>query len=175
MPGVDAFSRSCNQWRANLTVELASVQPYDVVFTAALADAAAPGTSADGQALATGFSDAWKEVTSKGTPVVTTVDNPAWTDDPNKCLRISPAEDCTEPRADGLVADPPVAVAAAASIAAGENVTLLDFSNMYCTDTSCLAVIGGANVYRDPDHLTNTFATTLAPFLQSALIAAMSP
>ncbi|GGF30251.1 acyltransferase family protein [Subtercola lobariae] len=174
MPGVDAFSRSCNAWQANLTAELASVQPYDVIFTAALADATAPGTSASGQALASGFSDAWKEVTAKGTPVVTTVDNPAWTDDPNKCLRTSAESDCTEPRADGLVADPPVAIAAKASIAAGEHVTLLDFSNTYCTATDCLAVIGGANVYRDQDHLTNTFATTLTPYLKAALVSAMA-
>ncbi|MEF2978662.1 acyltransferase family protein [Subtercola sp. YIM 133946] len=174
MPGVDAFSRSCNAWRANLTTELASVQPYDAVFTAALADAAAPGTSATGQALAAGFTDAWKEVTDRGTPVVTAVDNPAWSDDPNKCLRTSDPADCVEPRADGLVADPPVAVAAQAAIAAGQNVTLLDFSSMFCSSTDCYAVIGGANVYRDQDHLTNTFATTLEPYLNSALLGAMA-
>ncbi|MCU1478193.1 MAG: acyltransferase [Subtercola sp.] len=174
LPGLDAFSRSCNEWRVNLTNELASVQPYNVVFTAALADATAPGTSGAGQALATGFSDAWKQVTDKGTPVVTTVDNPAWTDDPNKCLRTSAEADCVEPRAEGLVADPPIAVAAKASLAAGQKVTLLDFSSTFCTATDCLAVIGGANVYRDQDHLTNTFATTLTPYLNAALVTAMA-
>ncbi|MEA9984073.1 acyltransferase family protein [Subtercola vilae] len=175
LQGADAFSVSCNTWRGNLTTELATVAPYDAVFTAALADAGAPGTSATGKALATGFSAAWNQVTSRGTPVVTMVDNPAWSDDPNKCLRTEAEADCVEPRADGLVADPPVGVAAAASIAAGEKVTLLDFTSTFCNTNDCYAVIGGANVYRDQDHLTNTFATTLAPYLTSALVAAMAP
>ncbi|CAN5148012.1 acyltransferase family protein [soil metagenome] len=177
LPGNDAFSASCATWRAHLTTELSAVQPFDVVFTAALADATSPGTSSDGKALAEGFSGAWKEATAKETPVVTMVDNPAWADDPNKCLRTSTpasaADDCVEPRADALVADPPVAIAAAASVAAGEKVMLLDFSSTFCSATDCFAVIGGANVYRDQDHLTNTFATTLAPYLKSALATAM--
>ncbi|MBM7473578.1 acyltransferase family protein [Subtercola frigoramans] len=177
LPGNDAFSASCATWRAHLSTELAAVQPFDVVFTAALADATSPGGSRDGTALAIGFSGAWAEVTAKGTPVVTMVDNPVWADDPNKCLRTTtPAAasvDCVEPRADALVADPPVAMAVASSAAAGDKVMLLDFSSTFCSATDCFAVIGGANVYRDQDHLTNTFATTLAPYLKSALTAAM--
>ncbi|RFA16283.1 hypothetical protein B7R21_02575 [Subtercola boreus] len=174
MTGADAFSVSCNTWRSNLTAELASVQPYDAVFTASLADEAAPGTSTEGQALAAGFSAAWNQVTSLGTPVVTMVDNPSWSDDPNKCLRAGSAADCVEPRSEGLVADPPVASAAAAAAAAGQNVTLLDFSDTFCTAEDCLAVIGGANVYRDQDHLTNTFAMTLAPYFRAVILAALA-
>ncbi|TQL55793.1 acyltransferase family protein [Subtercola boreus] len=174
MTGADAFSVSCNTWRSNLTAELATVQPFDAVFTASLAEEGVPGTSADGQALAAGFSAAWNQVTTLGTPVITMVDNPSWSDDPNKCLRTGSAADCVEPRADGLVADPPVALAAAASAAAGQNVTLLDFTNTFCTAEDCLAVVGGANVYRDQDHLTNTFAMTLAPYFKAVVLAALA-
>ncbi|PPF89759.1 acyltransferase [Subtercola sp. Z020] len=174
MTGADAFSVSCNTWRSNLTAELASVQPFDAVFTASLADEAAPGTSEQGAALAAGFSAAWQQVTSKGTPVVTMVDNPSWSDDPNKCLRTEDPADCAEPRSEGLVADPPVAQAAAEASAAGQNVTLLDFTSTFCTADDCLAVIGGANVYRDQDHLTNTFAMTMAPYFESAMLAALA-
>ncbi|WP_172582863.1 acyltransferase family protein [Subtercola boreus] len=174
MTGADAFSISCNTWRSNLTAELQDARPYDAVFTASLADETAPGTSVEGRALATGFAAAWKQVTATGTPVITMVDNPSWSDDPNKCLRTSDPADCTKPRADGLVADEPVALAAAASAADGQNVTLLDFTDTFCTADDCLAVIGGANVYRDQDHLTNTFAMTLAPYFKTALDAALN-
>jgi hypothetical protein len=109
-----------------------------------------------------------------GTPIVTLVDNPSWETDPNKCLRISDAADCTEPREDGLGEVDALAVAAKRLADTGGDVTLLDFSETYCDSSECFPVIGGANVYRDQDHLTRTFAFTLAPFIEGALKAALA-
>jgi len=58
-------------------------------------------------------------------------------------------------------------------VAEGRDVTLLDFSDTYCTADECPAVVGGANVYRDVDHLTRTFAFTLEPFLGRAMADAI--
>jgi hypothetical protein len=102
------------------------------------------------------------------------VDNPSWETDPNKCLRISDAASCTEPRKDGLGEVDPLASAARQLKDGGSDVTLLDFSDMYCDAEDCFPVIGGANVYRDQDHLTRTFAFTLAPFIESAIDAALA-
>ncbi|WP_291052951.1 acyltransferase family protein [Herbiconiux sp.] len=170
----DAFAVSCDTWRASLTAELASHEPFDAVFTAALTDRNVPGTADDEEAAAQGYSAAWAQLLDVGTPIVTVVDNPAWEDDPNKCLRISDAADCTEPRDEGLAESDPIALAATAARSEGLDVTLLDFSDTYCTATECSAVVGGANVYRDPDHLTRTFAFTLQPFLERAMSAALA-
>jgi peptidoglycan/LPS O-acetylase OafA/YrhL len=170
----DAFAASCDTWRASLTASLAEHPPFDAIFTAALTDRNVPGTADDEQTAAIGYGEAWKQVLDLGTPIVTVVDNPAWEDDPNKCLRTEAEADCTEPRDEGLAEFDPIALAASGAITQGQDVTLLDFSDTYCTADACPAVIGGANVYRDTDHLTRTFAFTLEPFLGRAMTAALA-
>ncbi|WP_374947946.1 acyltransferase family protein [Agreia sp.] len=172
--GGDAFAASCADWRSHLDDELASVAPYDVIFTAALADHALDAEGSAAAAETAGFVDAWTPQLSQGAPVVTLVDNPSWETDPNKCLRISDASVCTESREDGLGEVDPLASAASGLSAGGADVTLLDFSETYCDSSQCFPVIGGANVYRDQDHLTRTFAFTLAPFIESVIEAALA-
>ena len=108
-------------------------------------------------------------MTSIGVPVLTVVDNPVWETDPNKCLRTRDAADCTGARADVLVADDPLRGAAEGMT----GVTLLDFTEVYCDEESCFPVVGGANLYRDQDHLTVTFADTLRPQYEAAIQAAL--
>jgi hypothetical protein len=125
-------------------------------------------TGADArQQIANGFSKAWMQ--AKGAPIVALVDNPDFLSDPNKCLRLSPAQDCTEPRSEVLQRVDPIAVAAAASGA-----SLLDFTDKYCDDQTCFSVVGGANVYRDQDHLTVTWTLTLKKLIGAAITAALS-
>lgn len=145
-----------------------------MIFTAALADHTLDADGSAAAAESAGFVEAWTPQLEQGTPVVTLVDNPSWETDPNKCLRISEAADCTETRDDGLGEVDPLASAATELAAAGLDVTLLDFSETYCDAEDCFPVIGGANVYRDQDHLTRTFAFTLAPFIESAIDAALA-
>jgi SGNH domain (fused to AT3 domains) len=41
----------------------------------------------------------------------------------------------------------------------------IDLTRAFCDARRCYPVIGGALVYKDEDHLTPTFAATLAPWL----------
>jgi peptidoglycan/LPS O-acetylase OafA/YrhL len=173
LPTAGAFADSCAEWRAALSAELDTVRPYDAIFTAALTDRPAIG-SAVATAETAGFTAAWAQALGAGSPIVTVVDNPVWEDDPNKCLRVSEESACAEPRSAGLAGADPQADAAREAVAAGQDVTLLDFSATYCGPIDCLPVIGGANVYRDQDHLTRTFAFTLAPFLEVPLASAIA-
>ncbi|MFT4305714.1 MAG: acyltransferase family protein [Microbacterium sp.] len=166
-----AFGQACSDWRAQVIQALAD-DPPDVVFTAALA---ATPYSADGydsayDAAVAGYQDAWSAMTSIGVPVVTVVDNPAYETDPNKCLRTRDATSCTVARADALVAEDPVRDAATGMT----GVTLLDFTDVYCDDTTCYPVVGGADLYRDQDHLTVTFLDTLEPQYSAAISAALA-
>ncbi|MCS5729053.1 acyltransferase [Herbiconiux moechotypicola] len=170
----DAFAVSCDDWRASLTADLTAAEPFDAVFTAALTDRNVPNTANDEEVGAVGYAAAWSQVLDAGTPIVTVVDNPGWPDDPNKCLRTEDASSCTVPRDEGLAELDPIAIAARSAIDSGQDVTLLDFSDTYCTATECPAVVGGANVYRDTDHLTRTFAFTLEPFLERAMTDALT-
>jgi peptidoglycan/LPS O-acetylase OafA/YrhL len=161
-----AFGAACTEWRDGVRAELADAD-LDAVFTAAIATTpySSTGYESSYDAAVAGYRDAWSEVLDRGVPVVTVVDNPVWETDPNKCLRTRDQADCHGPRADLLVADDPLAGAASGL----DGVTLLDFTEVFCDEEVCWPVVGGANIYRDQDHLTVSFADTLGPWYAAAI------
>lgn len=166
-----AFGDACTDWRDAVGRSLADDAP-DVVFTSALATTpyASAGFDSSYDAAVAGYRAAWSSMTDAGVPVVTVVDNPVWETDPNKCLRTRDAAACDGPRADVLVANDPLRGAAEGQ----PGVTLLDFTDVYCDESVCSPVVGGATVYRDQDHLTVTFADSLAPQYTAALREALA-
>lgn len=164
------FGQACTAWRNAVTQKL-EASPPDVVFTAALATTPylARGYDSAHDAAVAGYRDAWAKLSALGTRVVTVVDNPVWETDPNKCLRTRAIEACVGDRADVLDSADPIKAAAE-----GADVTLLDFTKVYCDDMICPAVVGGANVYRDQDHLTVSFVDSLAPQYTAAIKAALA-
>jgi peptidoglycan/LPS O-acetylase OafA/YrhL len=163
-----AFTDSCSAWLANLKTTLAKAPAFDAVFVGALHDT--PYVTFNGvqtveqydSTVAAGFVKAWAQ--AKGAPIVTVDDNPDFLTDPNKCLRLSPAKDCTEARADVLPKVDPISIAAKTAGA-----TIVDLTDKYCNATRCFSVIGGANVYRDQDHLTVTWTMTLSKVIGDAI------
>ncbi|MGY1551681.1 acyltransferase family protein [Microbacterium sp. A588] len=166
-----AFGSACSEWRDGIEAELEE-RDFDAVFTAAISNTpfSADGYDSVHDAAAAGYQEAWSTMTDRGIPVVTVIDNPVWETDPNKCLRIRDLAECVGVRSDVLVDEDPLR--AAATDMAG--VTLLDFTDVFCDDDLCYPVVNGANVYRDQDHLTVTFADTLAPQYTQALKEAMA-
>lgn len=166
-----AFTASCTQWREAVAAQLIA-DPPDAVVTAALASTpyTSEGYGTAHQAAVAGYREAWEPMTAAGVPIVTMVDNPVWPADPNTCLRTRTESECSAARTDVLVADDPLRDAAAGMT----GVTLLDFTDVYCGPDRCAPVVGGANVYRDQDHLTVTFADTLGPSLGAAVDAALA-
>lgn len=165
-----AFGEACSEWRAGVTEALADAD-LDAVFTAAIATTpySAAGYDSAHDAAVAGYRDAWSEVLDRGIPVITVVDNPVWETDPNKCLRTKDLSLCDGPRSELLVADDPLRDAASGL----EGVTLLDFTDVFCDADTCAPVVGGANVYRDQDHLTVSFVDTLAPWYTAAISDAL--
>jgi peptidoglycan/LPS O-acetylase OafA/YrhL len=170
-----AFGAACTQWRSGVEAALQDAD-LDAVFTAAIATTpySSAGYDSAHAAAVAGYQGAWSEVLDRGIPVITVVDNPVWETDPNKCLRTHAMQQCEGARADLLVQDDPLRDAAAGVT----GVTLLDFTDVFCDESSCFPVVGGANLYRDQDHLTVTFVDTLAPQYTAAIkdaLASASP
>ncbi|MGP6177012.1 acyltransferase family protein [Microbacterium sp. A196] len=161
-----SFGEACTDWREGISAALADNE-FDVVFTSAISNTpyASAGYDSSFDAAVAGYRDAWSTMTDRGIPVVTVVDNPGWETDPNKCLRTRDASECVSPRSERLPEND--AIQEAAEGVSG--VTLLDFTDVYCDADTCFPVIGGANAYRDQDHLTVTFANTLTPQITEAL------
>jgi len=162
-PGFDA---SCVTYRENLAAELPK-QKFDVIITSAFAHSEYVDSSAE--AVTAGFVEAWK-TQAGGARVIAIADNPDMQDDPNKCLRSDPGnpKTCDRPRTDVL--DGPDSLVAAARDSGN---TSVDFTDVFCSADLCSPVISGADVFRDENHLTVTFANTTIFRLQPAIIAAL--
>ncbi|MET2012507.1 acyltransferase family protein [Microbacterium chocolatum] len=165
-----AFGAACTEWRGGVESAMADAD-LDVVFTAALATTpySSAGFASAADAAVAGYREAWGRMLARDVPVVTVVDNPVWPTDPNKCLRTRDVAECDAPRTDVLVADDPLRQAAEGL----DGVTLIDATEAFCDDDVCWPVVGGANIYRDQDHLTVTFADSLAPQYSEAIEGAL--
>lgn len=49
-------------------------------------------------------------------------------------------------------------------------VHFVDFSDAFCTDTTCSPMVGGLVVYRDDSHITGGFSNSLAPNLAAQIL-----
>ena len=125
---------------------------------------------------AASLAEAWSQVTRQGVPVVVLRDNPQDREDqkadhdPNFCLAEVPVEEANERC--GLDRSKRLdrwydALSAAARRTPGAE--LVDLTSFYCDEDTCPVVIGGVNVYFDNNHLTVTYAKTLAPYLYREL------
>ncbi|MBT1624507.1 acyltransferase [Curtobacterium flaccumfaciens pv. oortii] len=173
---------SCNTWKAD-TLERLQRERYDVVFVAAMSRTPWPhGIVSDAAALtpevrddaAAAYATTWKRLQQAGSSVVALRDNPdpgigGVSDVPSCVEQHGDGAACDFAEADGLLDDP---IAQAARSTPG--VTLIDSSAMFCADGTCPAVIGGVVVYRQVQHVTQTYARSMAPFLQPEVVAAVA-
>jgi peptidoglycan/LPS O-acetylase OafA/YrhL len=165
--------RLCVSFRERLAALLdGTAQDYDAVLTTARLTTMR-GTQAERVA---GLVEAWSRVARQGVPVVAVRDNPQDDRDqdpeadPNVCLAEVPVREanarCALDRTERLTRWPDT-LAAAARRTPGAHV--VDLTPFYCDEEKCPVVIGGVNVYFDNNHLTVTYARTLAPYLYQGL------
>jgi peptidoglycan/LPS O-acetylase OafA/YrhL len=163
-----AFTASCTAWHTELADVLASSQPFDAILTAGLSTNLIESAGNPDEAV-NGLVSAWSQQ-ANGAPVIALSDNPAPGDDPNKCLRYSAAAECDVSREIALPG-PDIFAKAAHAYRDGHS---LDFTALFCDEERCWVVIGGADVYRDQDHLTATFANTMGPFIADTIRTVLS-
>jgi hypothetical protein len=77
---------------------------------------------------------------------------------------------CATSQKKGLEPDP---LAEAARGRAGNEVSLLEVTDLLCRDGSCPAVLGGLITYFDHGHMTKTFSMTLLPEVSRAMRKAL--
>ncbi|WP_394161138.1 acyltransferase family protein [Galactobacter valiniphilus] len=82
------------------------------------------------------------------------------------CVAANPTrpEACSTPKQKALHAD-----GLAQAAAAMDGVSVVDLTDRFCSDTSCPAVIGNVLVYRDANHVGDTYLGTLAADLEARL------
>jgi peptidoglycan/LPS O-acetylase OafA/YrhL len=169
----NAAGRACASFRERLSSLLETkAEDYDAILTTARLTTLR-GTPAQ---RVDGLVEAWSQVARQGVPIAVVRDNPqdkfdqVAANDPNYCLAKVAVEDANEKCA--LDRDTKLdawfdALSAAAERTPGAKV--IDLTRFYCDEETCPVVIGGVNVYFDNNHLTVTYAKTLAPYLYREL------
>jgi hypothetical protein len=54
------------------------------------------------------------------------------------------------------------------------NARYIDLTDYYCTPTVCPPIIGHVLVYRDGRHMTASYAATMVPYFDRAIVAALA-
>lgn len=155
------------QWKQNAIELLIKLHPSAVITSAArpniysYAYALPPA-----EVLIAGYHAQWKKLTDQKIPVGVICDNPVfYPRDVPSCAVRNPenhAAACAMPRSEVMdnLEDPLCAAAQHE-----EGIFPLELNRYFCNAEICPVIIGNVFVYRDGDHLTATFARTLAPYL----------
>lgn len=157
------LTKNCPAWVNNVVREVKS-RDYDTIITSQRAGVEWVG----GQKVAvSGLEKLWNELVASGEKIVVIKDNPSSGEKIIDCLR-SGAK-CLIAKSEALKFDPQVLSASSV-----EAVRLLDMDDIFCDQSKCLPVIGNVVVYRDDNHLTDTFARTLAPMIAPEIVATLN-
>ncbi|WP_454855459.1 SGNH hydrolase domain-containing protein [Promicromonospora soli] len=161
---------ACTAW-VERAKEMIADGGYDLVLTSQVSGVdwePADGSTADEFAVG-GLVSLWSWLADQGVHVAAIADVPRPRTGVLNCLQEpghDVSTDCRTTRAESLLYDPqPGAVARLGR----PEVTLIDFTDVYCDDDQCFPVLGGVTVYRDSNHLTDTFARTLEPYFEAEL------
>ena len=137
----------------------------DVDLVMTVATAAHPRTPQE--RLVTGYPEAVGALTGRGVPVVGLRDNPRFPSGVVACVLERGDRACSRPVSEKLARTDP-----AAALDGTAGFTSLDLTDLICPDGTCTPSVGNVWVYLDDNHLTRSYAATLAPALGERLRAA---
>ncbi|MDX6676682.1 MAG: hypothetical protein QOE31_734 [Solirubrobacteraceae bacterium] len=121
-----------------------------------------------------GYMAAWKALPESVRRIVVIRDTPLVGNGALECVRRAIAkhrdagEHCAVKRKKALRTD---AAVIAAHRLPGRRVRVIDMTHFFCGTKLCYPVVGGALVYKDDQHITEIFGTTLGPYLRQAISA----
>ncbi|MFB6609598.1 acyltransferase family protein [Agromyces sp. NPDC056379] len=128
------------------------------------------GTAAEidgsGEQLVPGIMRVLDEITDAGIDVIAVRDNPRYSVNRYECaLANGPDHSACQVAVSDALADP----SPLDDVAWMSGVHPVDLTPYICPDDVCIAVVGNVYVYLDDNHLTGTYATSLAPMLRESI------
>lgn len=158
------WADDCDAWRVAATEFAIGMRPDLIVLMGTKTVAETP----DERALR-GLEHSLELLRPSGAPIILLRDNPRFEEDIFACVerRGRDSPDCARDRSAVLAADNP------AQTLADDAVHVVDLTGYLCPGAFCPPVIGGVVIYLDHDHLTRTYAESLAPQMRDAIRAAV--
>lgn len=172
-------TEACRDWVRGAVDATIEQDPDLVVVSNRLSVSAAGRALADSApAYAEGYEQVLDEFADAEIPVAAIHDTPAPGDggvvaSVPDCLAVEGEDSraCDGTRDEWMTFDPDPVVRAVRAVD-DPRIQLVDLNDRICQDERCAAVVGGVVVYFDGSHLTATYARTLAPALDEALVRA---
>ena len=163
---VDPNDAECVAWNAAVNDKIAELRP-DAVVTLATRDVRSGPT----EQTPAGFVEQWWRLYDLDIPVLAVRDNPRFAYDVPDCVRQHGRDEdpCGVDRDAVYASDPPYTLLPNVP----PNVSFLDLADYLCDDTRCPAEIGNVLVYLDDNHLTASYATTMAAVIEDQVVAAV--
>jgi len=163
---------SCNRWLTEVKRQL-FLGKFDVVITSQASGVEwnAKTNQTQEEVAESGLISAWSELVGAGIAVVVIKDNPRPVPKVIRCLELSSVEACSKNRQTAFLYDPQISAVAKMR---SPKVTLLDLDDFFCSEQLCKPVIGHVIVYRDANHLTGTYVTTLSPYIEPEILSALA-
>ena len=155
-----ARGKTCKQWNLALQDRLAAERPYNLVLASYYT--AVRATQIEGQSIGktvAGFKAAWAPLQARGSTVVAIRDGVNMDKQMRHCWETSvyDASNCSMDEKDAFITD--LAQKAASS---PPGAVTLDFTDLYCQNGKCPAMIDGLYVYRDNSHISLAFSQKMA-------------
>lgn len=163
-----ALVEGCAAGNAQTRQALRELQP-DLVLTSFLERTAMEPRGDEKVPGATGLAETWRELADDGAQVVVLRDTPLPKADAVRCVtdNYSDPQVCDQTREEAIGGRQKVP--AAAALAPGTEV--VDFYDLFCTESRCPAVIGNVMVYMDQNHVSRTYMHVVTDRLRQALPA----
>jgi len=164
-PPGSGLGPDCEKFNAEVDKYVKQHKPDAIVTVATAASPSSPE-----ERLAQGFEQLARNFTAEGIDVIGIRDNPRFSLNMAECV-VSKGSDhasCNPPREDVLPETP----AFSPLVGKISGLSLLDMSDSICTKTACPAQVGNMYVYLDTNHLSASYAETMADALENRLLAA---
>jgi len=167
-----ADERRCSAWNRAVDRSLAATAPYSLVFTSSRADLRGAPVGTDPARVALdGYRASWQPLIDRGARIVAIPDTPAAGSGVQHCVDTHPGD----PGACRISTDRAFAAGdrLVAAARATPGAVVAEMTPSFCADGTCPAVIGNVLVYRDSQHLTRTYVSTLVGALGRRTDAAL--
>ena len=167
------FEADCEQWKDSLNAYLAQ-EKYDAIVVSYKSGSRVntEDGQSQGEAAVGGLVQAWRPIADAGTKILAVRDSP---------MPRTGVVDCVVEHQDQANASCSIKRSKAlrrfdaqpAAVREIDGAELINLTDLFCDQERCRPIIGNVVVYRDQGHVTDTYATTLAPYLGKRLVKAL--
>ncbi|HEY8382968.1 MAG TPA: acyltransferase family protein [Microvirga sp.] len=157
---------SCVEWNRDVLGVIQTINP-DVVFTTSTryryTDPNPPQGIRRREIVPDGYLEQWARLDAMNISVIAVRDNPQLKAPAPECLEANLPDfmKCARPRRERIDEIDPTTLLQPRP----RNVAFIDLTDRFCDREYCLPVAGNIIVYRDSNHITASYARTLAPAL----------